>query len=203
MEFEFSKDKIVFDKELGSLDKFVIDFIQVLDKEKVNYVIMSGYVSILFGRNRESEDIDLFIEKMEFVAFNNLWKALEKKFECIITSNTQEAYKDYLQSGYALRFAYKNKFIPNIELKFPKVELDDWTLKNKLKVWLNGNTLFVANIESQISYKLFMASEEGDKDMEDARFLYRLFKEYLDLDLLNTFNEKLNTKEKFSKYIEK
>ena len=201
MEFEFSKDRITFNKELGSLDKFVIDFTKILNKEKIGYVIMSGYVSILFGRNSESEDIDMFIEKMDFATFKRLWRAISEEFECIITSNLKEAYDDYLNSNHAIRFAYKGAFIPNMEIKFPKIELDQWTIDNKIRVLLNKNLLFVAKIESQISYKLFLSSEEGDKDMEDARFLYLVFKDYIDLNLLDAFNLRLNVQDKFIKYI--
>ena len=59
MELKFSGNKIVFEKELNKLDKFVIDFTSILNKLDIRYVIVSGYVAILFGRNRSSEDIDI------------------------------------------------------------------------------------------------------------------------------------------------
>ena len=52
----FNKE-IKLNKELNKLDKFVIDFCKLLDR----YVIVSGYVSILFGRSRSTEDVDLLI----------------------------------------------------------------------------------------------------------------------------------------------
>jgi hypothetical protein len=48
MQYLIDKKEIILDKELNNLDKFVIDFVSLLD----NYVIVSGYVSILFGRSR-------------------------------------------------------------------------------------------------------------------------------------------------------
>ena len=57
MEIEFKNNKIKLEKELNDLDQFVIDFTSVLNKEHIIYVIVSGYVSILFGRNRASEDL--------------------------------------------------------------------------------------------------------------------------------------------------
>ena len=59
MKLKFSKKKIEFRKELNDLDKFVIDFTSILNKLKIKYVIVSGYVAILFGRSRSSEDIDI------------------------------------------------------------------------------------------------------------------------------------------------
>ncbi len=203
MEIEYSEGTIKFNKEIGNLDKFVIDFTKILLDLRIDYVLISGYVAILFGRNRESEDIDLFIEKLTYEKFKSLWQSLQEEFECITTFDMKDAYENYLNTKHAIRFSYKGKFIPNIEVKFPKIELDDWTLKNKLNVYLNGNLLLVSKIELQIAYKLFLSSEEGDKDMEDAKFLYVLFSDKLDKELLIQFNKRLNIQDKFIKYIEK
>jgi len=97
-----------------------------------------------------------------------------------------------------MRFAEKGKFVPNMEIKFPKTEIDKWTLDNKLKVLLNKNLLFISKIEVQIPFKLFLGSE---KDLEDARYLYEIFKDKLDINLMKEFNRKLNIENKFDKYI--
>ena len=58
------KNTIQLDKELNELDNITIDFTSVLNKSKIEYTIISGYVAVVFGRNRASEDIDIFIEKI-------------------------------------------------------------------------------------------------------------------------------------------
>ncbi len=161
-------------------------------------MIISGYIPILFGRNRSSEDIDVFIEKMSFEKFKKFWNALEKEFECIITGDARDAYDSYLADKHALRFSRKGEFIPNMELKFPKVELDFWTLSSRKEVLLNRNRLYISPIELQIPFKLFLGSE---KDIEDARYLYGIFKEHLDFALLDEFNRKLNISKLFNKYL--
>jgi len=50
MEIKYSNKGIEFEKELNSLDKFTIKFTSILNKLNINYVVVSGYVSILFGR---------------------------------------------------------------------------------------------------------------------------------------------------------
>jgi hypothetical protein len=45
---------IEIDRELSDLDKFTIDFVKILEKH-VNYVLVSGYVSILLIRARPSK----------------------------------------------------------------------------------------------------------------------------------------------------
>lgn len=198
MEFKYNKDCIILkNKELSYLDKFVKNFIRILEKH-FNYVIISGYVAILFGRNRSSEDIDVFIEKSDYDKFNTFWKEIHKKYECINTKNPEEAYKNYLSDNIPIRFSIKDEFIPNFELKFPKSDLDRWTLEERKKVIVNNYTLYISPLELEIPYKLYLGS---NKDIEDARFLYKFFKEHLDNKILNDFNQKLKTEKLFKTYI--
>lgn len=199
MEIKFTNNEIIFDKELNSLDNFVIEFTKLLNQLKIDYVVVSGYVSIIFGRNRTSEDIDMIFKELKYEKFLELWNILiNNNFECIITNNASTAFNGYLLSNHAIRFSYKDKFIPNIEIKFPKSDLDKWTLENKIKVIINNNLIYTSKIEPQISFKLFLGSE---KDIEDAKFLYSLFKEKLNHKLLNEFNKKINIEHIFNKYI--
>jgi len=198
MEISYSQDKIEFERDLSSLDKFVLDFTELLNKLKINYVIVSGYVSILFGRNRTSEDIDLVIEKIPIDKFKILWENLSSAFECININNVDEAYNEYLLNDNAIRFSRINQFIPNIEFKFPKIPLESLALKERKLVILNHKQIHISPIELQISFKVFLGSE---KDIEDARYLYDIFKDKLDLDLLTSFNRKLKIEEGFNKYI--
>ena len=169
-----------------------------MDQSSIKYVLISGYVSILFGRNRSSEDIDLIIETLSFEKFRKLWDKFSEEYECLNTKNYDEAFKDYLSTKHSIRFSRKNEFIPNMEVKFPKIELEDWVLENRKEVLLNKNKLYISPIELQISFKLFLNSE---KDIEDAKHLYELFKEDLDKNLLDDFNRKLKVVEYFNKYL--
>ncbi len=82
---------------------------------------------------------------------------------------------------------------------FPKAQdLDNWVLKNGKQVLLNSHILRISPIELQIAYKLFLQSE---KDIEDARHLYQLFKEKLDKKLLSEFLLKLDKKGMFNRYL--
>lgn len=198
MKIRYLKGRIELEKELNLLDDLVISFTTILEKLGLKYVLVSGYVCILFGRNRASEDIDLFIEKISFNEFKDVWRELNKRFDCINSGSIQTAYYEYLSSAHAIRFSKKKTFIPNIELKFPKNELDVWTIDNRKEVLLNKNRLFISPMELQIPFKLFLGSE---KDIEDARFLYKLLKDKIDLKLLKEFNKKLNIEELFNKYI--
>ncbi|MEI7961295.1 MAG: hypothetical protein WCI04_03080 [archaeon] len=74
MEIAFEKGKICFEKELSELDKLVLRFVKLVDSVQIDYVIISGYIAILFGRSRGTEDVDLFLEEMSFEKFNSFWE---------------------------------------------------------------------------------------------------------------------------------
>jgi len=163
-------------------------------------VVVFGYVSIIFGRNRASEDIDIILEKISLSKFKKLWEAL-KGFECIITHDPEEAYKNYLLKETSIRFSEKNKFIPNIELKFPSkesYEIDLYSLNERIEVILNNNPILISPIEMQIAFKFFLGSR---KDIEDAIYLYEIFKNNINLALLNTFIKKLKVERVSKRYI--
>jgi len=194
MEFEFKENEIKFERELSNLDELVIEFTKILEKQKIDYVIISGYIAILFGRSRNTEDVDLFIEEISFEKFNVFWKELYAKgFECIIESNPKEAYYGYLKNQTPLRFAVKGTFIPNFELKFPKTGIDNYSLENKVKVKLNNEILYTSKMELQIAYKLYLGS---DKDIEDAVHLWQEFKNSLNKELFKGFVKRLKVEDK-------
>jgi hypothetical protein len=76
--------------------------------------------------------------------------------------------------------------------------LFSWVLKNSRKVLVNRQVLKISPIELQIAYKLFFASE---KDVEDARHLYQLFKDKLEQRLLGQFLLKLDEKGLFNRHL--
>ncbi|MGI0038161.1 MAG: hypothetical protein ACRD99_07365 [Nitrososphaera sp.] len=89
--------------------------------------------------------------------------------------------------------------MPNIEFMFPKAEeLDNWVLQNGKEVILNGNRIKISPFEMQIPYKLFLGS---NKDIEDARHLYKMFKDTLNRDLLRQFLIKLDKQDRFNEYL--
>jgi hypothetical protein len=182
MEYRISKSKISMQKILSSLDKFVFSFCSVLEKCKIKYVVVSGYVAIVFGRNRNTEDIDIISDKISFEKFKELWNALKKKYICLNTEDVKSAYFDYLLKNISIRFSKRNEFIPNIEFKFVKDYIDNFTLSNAITLEINKNKIHISQLELQIAYKLKL---DSDKDIEDAIFLYELFKSDINRKLLS------------------
>src|SRR5208337_1724697 len=160
-------------KELNNLDRLVLNFIGLID---FDYVIVSGYVAILFGRSRTTEDIDLFINPRSKEEFYSFCRSLEKHgFNLLNADDAEEAY-DLLKEGISLRVIHGKEVFPNFELKLPNSPLSKTSMSEKIKVVLDGGHLYISPLELQISYKLYLGS---DKDFEDARHLYRFLKDYL------------------------
>ena len=190
MDFIFKKGKILFsDKEFTLLDKLVVKFTKLI---KFRYVIVSGYLAILFGRSRNTEDIDLLIEKIGIKSLKSLFDSANKAgFYCINAENAEDA-SYILNEGSSIRFAENNTMEPNFEIKFAKRNTDFYSMDNSLKVLLNKKyQILISPIELQIAYKLELGSE---KDYLDAKHLYGVFEEHLDKKLLNEFIKLLGIK---------
>lgn len=200
MEYDVSAKEIRINKVLNELDKFVIEFINILEKH-VGYVIVSGYVSILLGRARSSEDVDLLVPEMSTKNFSALFDDLkEKGFECANSSIISEAYE--MLDKHAIRF-YKGIPVPNMEFKKISEKIHKEAFDNRIKVILKEKVLFISPLELQIAYKLSLMAKgsfeeiSADKDFEDAKHLYELFKDKLNKEKLSHFIKLLNVEDKW------
>ena len=198
MEIEFSKGKIVFDKELSDLDRFVLDFVDILNKGKIKYVIVSGYVVLLFGRPRATEDVDILTEHFDFNKFEALVSLLKNSgFEIMNSPDVSELYYEFLKKSTAIRI-FRGNIYPNIELKFAHNDLNMEALKNPLKIIVNKQEFLISPLEQQISYKLYLGS---DKDVQDAKYLFQLFKDKLDIGKIIQTNKLLKVENKSKLYL--
>lgn len=200
MEYNPDKREIKINRKLNELDKFVLDFIEILGKYS-KYVIVSGYVSIVLGRSRATEDVDLLVPKMNLADFNKLFEdLLSKGFECANTMKVTEAYN--MLDDHAIRFFKKGKPTPNMEFKVIKNDLDRYSFDNRIKASIHNELLFISPLEMQIAFKLFLAADgsddelSSDKDIEDARHIYKLFEEKLNKEEMLSIIDKLNVRKK-------
>lgn len=188
----FKDNEIILEKYLNNLDKFVLDFLKVLEKHS-DYVIVSGYVSILFGRTRTTEDIDILVPKMNLGKFSKLQKHLKNKFWCLNSDDINEQF-DMLNDDLSIRFAKKDRTFPNIEFKFLKYPIDFETFKKKIKVKIGKNIIFVSPIELQIAYK--EKELKGFRDFEDALHLREVFKGKIKKDRIKYYEDFLRKNER-------
>ncbi len=189
MDIEYSRGRIVLNRQLSGLDKFVIDFCKILEKHEIGYVIVSGYLSIVFGRSRYTEDVDMIVEQISYEKFRSFWNDVSRDFECINTDNPEEAYNHFLKKYSAVRFSRVGSVFPNMEVKIGTTKDDLYSLSNSIELVLSDNKLIISQIEFHIAYKFYLGSE---KDLEDAKFVYKLLEEHIDKNLLLRHLDKLN-----------
>ena len=185
MELRYSTGRVEVDgKIITALDKFVIGFVRLLEEHNIRYVVVSGYVAILFGRARGTEDIDILVERMNTSRFLSFYKsALERGYDFLNPEDAIGLY-DMLCDRLGIRAAEKDTVIPNMEMKFAKDDFDRYALSHRLEVIFNGESVYISPIELQIPYKLYLGSE---KDIEDAVYLWDIFQGKLDVMLLKRF----------------
>lgn len=180
---EITPGKIKLDRELSGFDKFAISFCKVIDR-LTPYVIVSGYVSILLGRTRGSEDIDMIIPEMGEKEWTKTYRELEKSgYECI-NAGVRESFS-YLNDNIAVRFAPGGKPIPNMEILFAKNNAQKTALSTKITAVIGENKIFISNLELQIAYKEKVLG--SPKDMEDARHLRQILGKAINMKKLKEY----------------
>jgi len=76
----------------------------------------------------------------------------------------------------------------------PVGALENNALLARIRVIINSDhVLFISPIEQQIAYKVYLGSE---KDLEDAKHLFLLFKEFIKDDVLRRFVLRLGVADK-------
>jgi len=199
MKIGFKDNEIICDKKLSRIDDLVLDFLDILLKNNIRYVIFSKYISNLLSNNRICEDIDILIRNISFEKFLKLWLEIENTYECKNTGDPIDAYNAYLRNHHAVSIVKKESKIPGFRIKIVKNEMDRFKLKYRKKVILGDRNLFISPLEMQIPFNLFQGSP---KDVDDARYLYKLSKEKLNMTMMERFLDELKIpKESVYKYL--
>ncbi|KYK36786.1 MAG: hypothetical protein HXS46_11275 [Theionarchaea archaeon] len=179
---------VIKDKVITALDEFVLDFTRIL-KKYTDYVVVSGYVVILFGRARGTEDIDTIIKYMDKSAFLSFYQDLKENRYYFLNPEDADGLYEMLEEGLGIRAAREDTIIPNVELKFDKDDFDRYSIENRVTVFIDQSHVCVSPVELQIPYKLYLRS---DKDIEDAVYLWDIFKETANIPLLKKFMKALH-----------
>jgi len=120
------------------------------------------------------QNISLFQDA--FIKMHN--DLLLSGFECIQSEYPEVIYDDYLKNKTSVRYVRKGHFIPEIELKLAKDELDDYQIRKRKKLPLTGLDLYFSSIEMNIAFKEELLRSE--KDMDDAKHLRIIYSDVLD-----------------------
>lgn len=199
IKIEFKDNEIIIDKKLSIVDDMVLDFSEILNKNNIRYVLFSKYISILFSNSGVCENIDFLIQNISFEKFLKLWLGIENTYECKNTNDPIDAYHAYLKNHHAVILSKNECKIPEFRIKIIKNELDRLILKYRRKLIFGDRNLFISPLEIQIPYNLSRGSPE---DIDEARSLYRLSKEKLNMTMMERFLSELEIPdESIDKYL--
>ncbi|TSD08672.1 hypothetical protein DP107_18800 [Haloglomus irregulare] len=197
---ELSDDTLTVSRELSALDKEVLEFTRILDTCEVDYVIVSGYVAILTGRSRSTEDIDIILESLSETETEQLVTELKNQGYWGMAMPLDEMYS-MLSEGSRIRIAKKGEMYPNFETWFVSNDVEREALSNPLTVTFDEGRIKISPLELQIAYKLRLAQAADSlsgKDFEDALHLYLTFEERFNTEQLETYLNELGVEDYYA-----
>lgn len=192
---EFTEDGIVIDKPPNGLDTLVLSVVGILEDLGIEYAVVSGYVAVLFGRARATEDIDVIVERFDEQRAAELTAALRDAGYWGSAMPLDDMHAT-LSDDLPVRVAEEDHRVPNVELKFATDEYDRLSLANTVPVQLAEGTLQIGSIELQIAYKLDMGAQ---KDFEDALYLYEVTERTLNHETLEAYVRRLSVEEEYDR----
>lgn len=192
---EFRDDEVVIEKPLNDLDELVLDVIAIFDDADIRYAVVSGYVAVLFGRARATEDIDVITERFDAATADEVATGL-RDADFWGPAMPLDAMYERLTDDLPVRIAESNHRVPNVELKFASDEYDRASLENAFTVQLTDGRLRIGSLELQIAYKLGMGAQ---KDFEDALYLYEVAEPNLNTTELESYARQLGVDDEYEK----
>lgn len=197
---ELSDGTLTVSRELSDLDKDVIKFTQVLDACDVDYVIVSGYVAILTGRSRATEDIDIVLESLSKAETEQLVAELKDRCYWGMAMPLNEMYS-MLSEGDRIRIAEEGEMYPNFETWFVSNDVEREAIEKSLTVDFDDSQIKISPLELQIAYKLRLAQAADSlsgKDFEDALHLYLTFEEQFNTEQLEAYVTELGVEDYYA-----
>ena len=107
------------------------------------------------------------------------------------SDDPQEIYREYLSQSRNVRYTWRDKPLPEMELKFSKDEVDDYQFETREKIELSGLDLWFSSINMNIAFK--EGYLKSDKDLEDAKHLRIVCEEQVDEAEINKIKTLLKT----------
>jgi len=175
-------------------EKMIIDFTDILEKTKIDYVIVGGIAVSSWGNPRTTKDLDVIIV-LKIEDIDELSKNLQENG----FSTDREDIKDALKEK--THFTIFDKYSEyHIDAKGAYNEFDALTIKNKLVVLYEGHKMCIASPEDTIAHKLLFG---GHQDIKDAQSILvrqsgKIDKNYLEelCENLGVLNELETLKER-------
>lgn len=192
---EFVDDELVVDRAPNKLDELAIAFSSILDDLGIRHVYVSGYVALLAGRARATQDVDVILERVDDEMLDRLVERLEGAGMWGPAMPLESIHGVDHEHIWVAR---EGVSVPRLEVKFVDDRFDRASLENRIRARLRAvdETLPIGPIELQIAYKLWMT---GEKDFEDAQHLYSVFGETLSTAELERWVDELDVHDAYER----
>jgi hypothetical protein len=192
---EYQNDTLVISREPNDLDDLAVRFSNILDEVGIDHVFVNGYVAILTGRARATEDIDVLLEITTSARLDELVAKLEDAGmwgPAMPLSAMEEMLEDNIW------IARDGEMVPHLEAKFVDHEYDRASLDNRITAKLTSidAELPIGPLELQVAYKLYLGTP---KDFEDAVHMYSLFEQSLSIPELERWITKLGVEDEYER----
>lgn len=192
---ELQGDTLLVDRSPSTLDELAIDFSSILAEHGVDHVFVAGYVAILTGRARSTQDIDVIVERMDGQTIDAVVDRLENCGYWGPAMPLSEMAGN-LASETNIWVARDGDIAPHLEVKYATDRFDRASLENSITAEIGESTIPIGPLELQIAYKLYLGAQ---KDFEDAVHLYRLFEETLSIPALEDWVETLEVESSYER----
>lgn len=192
---ELRSGTLLIEREPNQLDELAIEFSEILDRFGIEHVYVAEYVSILAGRARSTEDIDVLIETLDEGTADELAETLDEEGFWGAAMPLTSMY-EMLSNGDNIWVAPDDQVTPHLELKFARDEFDRASLESAIDVRIDDKTIPIGPLELQIAYKLHLGAQ---KDIEDAIHLYILFEQSLSAARLKDWVTRLGVEDEYER----
>lgn len=192
---ELREGRLIVNRPPNELDELAIAFSQILDEFEIAHVFVAGYVSILAGRARATEDIDVIIEPVTEETADRLATELKNR-EFWGPAMPLESMPEMFDAGDPIWVAPTDQITPHLEVKVATDEFDRASLRDALVACIDEASIPIGPLELQIAYKLYLGTRT---DIEDAIHLYSLFEETLSAARLEAWVTRLDVDQEYER----
>lgn len=192
---ELRDDTLIVDRDPNALDTLAVEFSSLLSAHGIDHVFVAGYVVILTGRARSTQDIDVIVERTDKAVLDDITAELgERGFWG--PAMPLEEMPEMLPRGDNIWIARDGEMAPHLEVKFASDQFDRASLRDSVTARIGDATVPVGPMELQIAYKLYLGTQT---DFEDALHLYTIFEESLRTDRLEDWVRRLGVETEYER----
>jgi len=137
-----------------------IAFSEVLGRFDIEHVYIAGYVSILAGRARSTEDVDVLIEPIDEATAVELAETLDDEGFWGPAMPLTSMY-EMLDNGDNIWDAPEDQVTPHLEVKFTRDQFDRASLENAITARIGGEAIPIGPLRAPDRVQTLPRCAEG------------------------------------------